>query len=63
MLDRGRAVTGEDASWSKLTEQDVREIRRRHSNGETLRGLSEAYRVAHTNIWAIVHRVSWKHLE
>lgn len=63
MVARGRQARGAGAHSAKLSDADIRDIRRAHLAGETLRSLAARYGVAHTNIWAIVKRVSWKHLE
>lgn len=47
---------------SKVSEDDVREIRRRHAAGETLRAISGDYPVTYINVWHIVRRKTWKHV-
>lgn len=47
----------------KLTEDDVREIRRRHSEGESMRGISRDYPVSGPTVRAIVRREKWKAVE
>lgn len=47
---------------AKLTEDDVREIRRRHALGETLTALGTAYGVGKTNIKHIVAGHTWRHV-
>jgi DNA invertase Pin-like site-specific DNA recombinase len=48
---------------ARLTEDEVREIRRSYANGGvSMRELGEEYGVTRTNIWRIVRRVSWRHL-
>lgn len=48
----------------KLTEQDVREIRRLHATGEyTLGKLGEMFEVTFGMIGHIVKRRSWSHVE
>jgi hypothetical protein len=54
---------GEDHGASKLTRQQVREIRRRYAaNGTTQARLAEEYGVHHTTISWIVNRKTWKHI-
>lgn len=49
---------------TRLTEADVRKIRRRYRRGGiTLRELAEEYRMTRQGIHAIVARQTWKHLE
>jgi hypothetical protein len=48
---------------SKLDDEKVREIRRRHaSGGETLRGLAAAFGVSDKLILNVVRRRTWKHV-
>jgi hypothetical protein len=52
---------GEDAPMAKLTEEQVREIRRRHAH-ESRAVLAQAFGVHERTIYAIVHRHNWKHV-
>lgn len=56
-------VSGERAGRTKLTEQQVREIRRRVADGQSLRLTASVYGVHHTTILAISKRWSWRELE
>jgi hypothetical protein len=48
---------------AKLTERDVREIRRRYGKGrETFAALATAFKVSPQTIGGIVHRRSWQHV-
>jgi predicted DNA-binding ArsR family transcriptional regulator len=48
---------------AKLTERDVREIRRRYAKGrETFAALADAFNVSPQTIGGIVHRRSWQHV-
>ena len=48
---------------AKLTERDVREIRRRYGKGrETFAALATAFNVSPQTIGGIVHRRSWQHV-
>lgn len=47
---------------TKITEGDVREIRRRAEAGETLTAIAKDYPVNLQNVWHIVHRKSWKNV-
>jgi hypothetical protein len=48
---------------SRLTDDKVREIRRRYSNGEGLRPLARAFGISsHNTIRLIVNRTTWKHV-
>jgi hypothetical protein len=54
---------GEHAGFVKLTEQQVREIRQRYSEG-TASGpqLARDYHVGNTIIYHIIHRQWWRHI-
>lgn len=54
---------GELCGHAKLTEKDVREIRRRYKEGGIFqRELGEEYGITRSSIGAIVRRKSWKHI-
>ena len=53
----------ETSSRSKVTEEQVKEIRQRSAAGETYAELSEEFGVSSTAIWNIVKRNTWKHVE
>lgn len=58
-LDPGdRALDGR----AKLTEQNVREIRRRYASGETCEALAAVYHVGYTAVQKIIRRATWKHV-
>lgn len=54
-------IVGELNPTARLTENDVREIRRRAQAGESQRSLAREYGVASVN--ALVHRRQWKHVK
>lgn len=54
---------GEASPKSKLTEAQVRIIRRRHAQGETLAALGREYGVTYVAIRKIVLRQSWAHVD
>jgi len=56
------AIKGEQHGGAKLTEAQVREIRQRRANGETLKSLGEHYGVALSLIGKIAQRKNWKHV-
>jgi hypothetical protein len=58
-LRHGTRRTGSMAN-AKLTEQEVRDIRRSRSEGTAIRRLATTYGVSARNIAAIVYRRSWK---
>lgn len=59
---RGIRPVGEDHYFSKLSDDDVREIRRRLQEGETCKRIAEDYPVSWGNIAAIKRRKTWKHV-
>jgi hypothetical protein len=54
---------GEKTPTSKLTEEDVREIRSRRASGETYQKLGESFGVSERTIRMVVHRVTWAHVD
>ncbi len=50
---------GAMSTTNKLSEAQVRDIRRRHSAGEAMRALARAFPVGLTQVRHIVHRRSW----
>jgi len=64
MHEKGRAVipVGERAGASKLTEDQVREIRKLAAAGASYGELSRQFGVWYTCIGQIVRRESWKHI-
>lgn len=55
---------GEDSPFSKLTEDNVREMRREYAEGGiSQRGLSEKYGIAVSQVNAIIKRRKWAHVE
>src|SRR5580704_15123728 len=53
-------MVGEAHHQSKLTEDQVRSIRRRHSGGENMKSLGREFGVADRTIADVVHRETWK---
>ncbi len=53
---------GESQGISKLTSKQVLEIRKRFSEGETMRSLSQEFNTVPGNIYNIVRGINWKHL-
>ena len=63
MVERGRVSRGEQHPRAKLTEDDVREIRRiRKEEGVTYAALSRQFNVPTSAIGAIVRRKNWAHV-
>ena len=53
---------GEASPLSRLTNDQVLAIRRRHAGGEGRRALASEYGVAPQTIWKIITRASWAHI-
>ena len=77
-VERGRMATGDrnaarlypervrrgvDQTNSKLTDDDVRAIRKRYSDGETQAALSKEYGIQASHISLIVTRRAWRHVD
>lgn len=60
---RLRDMKGESNPTSKLTVNQVREIRRRYAAGETGRDLGRIFGIAQTGVSKMVNRLTWKHVE
>ena len=68
MLRKGRHRTsnprGEAAPTAKLTEADVRSMRERYARREaTQRELAEEFRISTRQVWMVLSRRSWAHVE
>ncbi|CZT61167.1 hypothetical protein CDFC105_104042 [Clostridioides difficile] len=51
-----------EESRAKLSIEDVKEIRKKYSDGYTIKQLSEIYPVTYSSISNIVHRRTWKNI-
>ncbi len=64
MMQKGRAghgeVFGKDNPASKLDEDKVREIRKLTKEGWSQRKLAKKYGVRQSQIWMILHQLTWK---
>jgi len=63
MHSKLRGQHGERHWKSKLSEDQVREIRRRFSSGEPKRGLARAFGMDKSTIKGIVERLLWRHVD
>jgi hypothetical protein len=59
---KGRSARGERASSAKVTEAQVREIRRRYP-AETQTQIAKDYGIRADSVSRIIHRKRWKYLE
>lgn len=62
MVRRGRSKKGETSPVSKLTNEQVLDIRRRHALGARQTSLAYLFKVHTETIHSIVHRKTWKHI-
>ncbi len=53
---------GERAGTAKLTEDIVRDVRRRLAGGESQRSVARAVGVTQANVWAIAKGKTWRHV-
>lgn len=60
-VKKGRSACGEGHGMSKLTENDVRELRRRFGS-TTLVSLAKEFGISVTHVCNIVHRKNWTHV-
>lgn len=61
-MAKGRKATGECNGLAKLTETQVREIRRRYGAGETQRPLAREFGVGQTTVGSVVRLETWAHV-
>lgn len=63
--DMSRRVTkrGETHVFAKLTEDDVRAMRRRRKSGESIASIAKDYGVTQTNVGYIVRMKTWCHVK
>lgn len=61
--DNMRDAAGKGCMAKKLTEEDVREIRVKHTAGMSGYKLAAEYGVSQTTIGCVVKRKSWLHVE
>lgn len=59
MLKKGRETRGEKASWSKITEKDVKAIRASRKSQDEL---ASQYGLCQQSISLIQRRINWKHV-
>ncbi len=64
---KGRTVSvrleGEDSPRAKLTDEQVIEIRQRIAQGESYADIASRFNISTSNVDAIKHRKTWKHLK
>jgi hypothetical protein len=62
-IRHGTWQTGERIGTSKLTDDDVREIRRRRASGELQSTLASEFGIGQTNVSWIVNNKTWRHVK
>lgn len=62
LLPKGLIGPGEKCPAAKLTDEKVREIRRRVAAGETQRAVAKEFGVTYGNVSLIVNRGTWSHV-
>lgn len=62
MMRRGRGPIGARQGCSKLTEENVREIRARAAEGEGHQEIADRFGVTRSNVSAVVRRDRWSHV-
>jgi hypothetical protein len=63
MVSKNRHKKGSQLPQSKVTEEQVQEIRERYKNGESLGDIHKDYGIARHTAYQIVSGRSWKHVE
>lgn len=61
-VEHGQPNKGVDNARSKLTDDDVRTIRRLRHSGLTQRAIAEQFGIGQANVSCIVTRQTWNHL-
>lgn len=62
-VSRGRQPKGESNGRSKLTEKEVKEIRRLRKSGEILRNIASLFNIHISNVSFITRKDHWKFLK
>lgn len=61
-MKKGRSNVGQNVSFSKLTDNNVIDIRKKLAKGETCASLAKTYNVTPSNISYIKRNKTWKHI-
>jgi len=62
-IAHGKSGKGSNGSMSKLTEQNIPEIKLLYRQGISQINISRVYNVSKYIIWAIIHNKIWKHIK
>lgn len=63
MMNKGRKPIGEHCPTAKLTDDQVREIRRLAASGMHRNAIGARFGITANNAWYIIKRRTWKHIE
>lgn len=56
-----KTIKGEDCSWSKLTKDQVKEIRKLYKTGKYSQAkLGKVFNIGQPTVWEIIHHKIWK---
>jgi len=61
-IERRRIAIGENQGLSVMTEENVRELRRLHADGETGTSLAKMFGISQPTVSQITRRVTWRHV-
>ena len=59
---KGRQAKGSQIGSSKLTEEQVAQIRSRHARGARQKDLAAEFSITPINVWHIIHHRTWRHV-
>lgn len=62
MSDKGRSTWGDKSGLSKWTNEEVKEIRRRHNQGETQASLRREFKMSKSNMSYIINKRTFSKL-
>ena len=63
MCNKNRQSRGEQINTCKLSEEKVKQIRAAHTRGISVKDLSALYQVSTANIYCIIKKSTWKHID
>ena len=63
MMEKKRYAKGEMLPQTKITERDVKEIRKRKKSGESLKSIQKDYNLHYQTIWSISVGKTWSHVK
>lgn len=68
MISKGRDSLfhphfGEDHGNARLTDEAIRAIRALSAQGHSQRSIAYKFRTPQSNVWRIIHRLAWSHID